>query len=56
MVAIGKLLRHQNFHLRMVSVHHAWALRHLKRRDHISAAMHFNAARERLHEAIEEIK
>jgi hypothetical protein len=53
MTPIGKLIRHDNFHLRMVAVRHAWAVRYAKEGDMANAAVQFRAARERLEEARE---
>jgi hypothetical protein len=53
MTAPGKLINHENHHLRMVWVHHAWAL-HLQKRGLLQiAAVQFRAARDRLEEARE---
>jgi hypothetical protein len=51
MTPIGPLLHHENYHLRMVAVHHAWALMYLRRRETWNAALQFRAARQRLEEA-----
>lgn len=55
MTAIGKLINHENWHLRMVAVHHAWAQMYRKRGDHVNANVQFLAANDRLDEAWKEI-
>jgi hypothetical protein len=51
MTAPGKLIAHENWHLRMVAVHHHWAVRYLKNGNRANMAVQFRAARERLQEA-----
>jgi hypothetical protein len=51
MTQIGPLIAHENYHLRMVAVRHAWALMYLRERQPEQAHVQFGAARQRLEEA-----
>jgi hypothetical protein len=50
-IPIGKLIDHENHHLRMVAVHHAWAQQYRKAGNDWYAAIQFRAAQDRLEEA-----
>lgn len=51
MIVIRQLINHHDFRLRMVAIHHAWALMYLREHNYESASVQFMAARNMLDEA-----